>query len=84
MVLEDTGPDPNIKGTIAKSGQVVETLQLLCWSEDLSPAQLEVQEKRDKEFKEVLTKLESLAKENNGQHIQKGDSSVQAFQYNTT
>lgn len=83
MFLGNTSapPAPKAKSTTTKTGDIVETLQMMFWSEDLCPAQLEKIKKRDDEYNELITKLETLAKQNGGEVVHKGDT-VSGFHYN--
>lgn len=54
---------------------------MLCWKEDLSTVQLEVQKKREKEYNDLIQKLESLVKQSGGEIIHRGEG-LQGFQFN--
>ncbi|XP_077295216.1 zinc finger domain-containing protein relative of woc [Arctopsyche grandis] len=49
------------------------TLQLECWEEDLSPAQLQAYEKADQEHNTIKNKLSSIVKESGGEVLYTGE-----------
>lgn len=49
------------------------TLQLDCWEEELSPAQLEAYKKADDEHNSIQTKLNAMVKESGGEVVYSGN-----------
>lgn len=51
-----------------------ETLKLECWTEELSPTQIERRMKVNKELEEVQSKIDKLLKENGAEIVYEGES----------
>lgn len=54
-------------------GPDVPTLELECWEEELSEAQLQAYKNADDEYKSIQSKLDDMVKDTGGQVVYNGD-----------